>query len=264
MEAERLANDPMSELTTDEQVLIMLLLEQLEPTGARVGTRLLAEVGVQSSEASVSRMLARTDELGITRPIGKKGRVLTSWGKRITRQRTVQLQQVQNFERALELRSADELLDWLRARRLLEGEAAYLAALRLDDAALERLEQRVWEHERSISDGKLVEEGIGMDLHRELANSIDSPVFRALIESLSSPSLANIERAMDLIVVDRGTADDSIREHKAVVDAIRRGEPEQARTRMREHFERLENDVRHYCSENVITNLLLLADRAHD
>ncbi|MGO3147900.1 MAG: FadR/GntR family transcriptional regulator [Leucobacter sp.] len=190
----------------------------------------------------------------MTRSIGRKGRVLTPDGKRLARNRAKQIERHEHFERALDLRSVDELLDYLRARRSLEGEAAYLAALRLDDEALARLDQCTEKQEASIRGGTLLEDGAGVDVHREMVAALDSPVFKAIIESLLS-SLPNIERAMEMIMINRGAADAALQEHRAVVDAIRRREPELARTLMHRHFERLESDVRIYCNEQVITNL---------
>lgn len=256
LKTELITSDPMAELAHEEQVLLMLLLEQLEPVGARMAHRLLADVDIHLSEASVSRMLLRLDSVELTHAIGKKGRVLTPKGKALIRLRAQQLQNNRNFQRALELRSSDEILDWLRARRLLEGEAAYLAALRLDDGSIQALEDKVSEHELSIRRGTLVEDGSGMNFHRELAAAIGSPVFKALIDTLSSASLANVEETLDTIVVKQGTADDSISEHSEILDAIRQREPEKARHIMSTHFDRLEADVRIYASSNFIRNLL--------
>lgn len=256
MKIERNLGDLLAELSPDEQVLAMLLLEQGDPVGARVAQRLLGEVEVMLSEASVSRMLLRLDQLGLTRSIGQKGRVLTPLGKRVMHVRAKHLQQQQNFERALDLRSVDEVLDWLRARRLLESEAAYLAALRIDEEEMERLESALEKHELSIRGGTLVEDGSGMDIHREISSGIDSPVFEALIESLAAPNLTTLERTLDVITVNRGTADVYLAEHRQVVDAIRRREPEEARAIMQGHFERLERDVRVYCNEYFITRLI--------
>ena len=121
---------------------------------------------------------------------------------------------------------------------------------------MERLENALEKHEHSIRGGTLVEDGSGMDIHREISSGIDSPVFEALIESLAAPNLTTLERTLDVITVNRGTADVYLAEHRKVVDAIRRREPEEARAIMQGHFERLERDVRVYCNEYFITRLI--------
>lgn len=241
-------NDPMAELSYEEQALLMLILEHAEPVGARVARRLLRSVGVVLSEASLSRMLSRLDDLGLTRPIGNKGRTLTPQGTELIRQHARVLENNQHVQRALELRTVEEVLDWLRARKLLEGEVSYLAALRIEDVAIDVLQQKVEEHDRSIREGSLVTDGSGMNFHRELATHINSPIFLALVETLSSTAMTNVEESLDIIVMNRGTEQDTLNDHQQILDAISRREPEEARTLMHAHFERLERDVKQYSS----------------
>lgn len=246
VKAKLVLDGPMVELSNEEQALLMLILEHSEPVGARVAGRLLKSVGVELSEASLSRMLSRLDALELTRPIGNKGRTLTPQGTELIKQHARNLENSQHVQRALELRTVDEILDWLRARKLLEGEASYLAALRIQDEAIEILQNQVEEHERSIRAGTLVQDGTGMNFHRELASHINSPIFLALIETLSSTVMTSVEETLDIIVMNRGTEEDSLNEHQQILDAIRRRKPDEARALMHTHFERLEMDVKQY------------------
>src|SRR5699024_94395 len=142
----------------------------------------------------------------------------------------------------------------LRARKLLEGDVAYLAALRLDEEAIDHLQRKVHEHEVSIRRGTLVQDGVGMNFHRELAAAIESPVFLALIETLSSTMSEGVKETLDATVSHRGTGDDSLREHNEILTAVKNRSPEVARAVMYQHFERLENDLRLYSNTEFMKN----------
>jgi GntR family transcriptional repressor for pyruvate dehydrogenase complex len=233
----------LSDLAPHEAALALVMAEQVDPLGARVAVRALAEQGIELSEASVSRLLSRLDALGVSRPIGRKGRVLTPQGRTAVEAQEYQLRRNRNFSRALELRSATEVLDWLRARRAIESEAAYLAAQRIDDELLAAIESAVVSHEAAATIGRLDFRTVGMGFHSLLASAARSPVFTALIESLISPSAEAVESALDLITANRGTIGESADDHRQLLNALKNGDAEAARACMDQHMRRLEHEV---------------------
>ena len=58
--------------------------------------------------------------------------------------------------------------------------------------------------------------------------------------------MTSVEETLDIIVMNRGTEEDSLNEHQQILDAIRRRKPDEARALMHTHFERLEMDVKQY------------------
>jgi DNA-binding FadR family transcriptional regulator len=256
--------DPLDELHHDEVVLVMAIGESAHPVGARLALRALADSGLQSSEASVSRMLSKLDRLGLTVQAGRKGRVLTEHGKSVVETRRARMRRVESFERALELRTVTEVLDWLRARRAIESEAAYLAALRGEAQLLEQMATAVAAHEQAARAGRVGFRIVGMDFHQLLAEAADSPVFEALIESLIAPRAVTVEQTLDLILAARGTIADSAEEHRVLLDAIVAKNPETARSLMHDHLARLEHEVEQFTQEtnNLLTSALN-RDRPH-
>jgi len=233
----------LSDLAPHEAALALVMSEQADLLGARVAVRALAERGIELSEASVSRLLSRLDARGVSRPIGRKGRVLTPQGRAAVEAHEYQSRRDKNFTRALELRSATEVFDWLRARRAIESEAAYLAASRIDDDMLETIEAAVVSHEAAAEAGRLDFRTVGMGFHSLLASAASSPVFTALVDSLISPSAESVESAIDLITANRGTIGDSADDHRHLLDALRAGDAEGARACMDRHMRRLEHEV---------------------
>lgn len=233
----------LDDLLPHEVSLVLVIADQGDPVGARVALRALEEQGIDMSEASVSRMLARLDKLGLTRPVGRKGRTLTISGRAAVEARRLQVRRNRNFARALQLRSVTEVLDWLRARRAVEGEAAYLAAARIDENTLEELARAVAAHERAAPAGHLDFRSFGMDFHTTLARAAQSPVFTALVDSLVSHEAEAVESALDLITTSRGTIGHSASDHRALLEALKERDGERSRSIMEEHIARLEHEV---------------------
>lgn len=239
-----------SRLLPDELVLLMFLGGEGRPVGARLALRALEEHGVSTSEASMSRMLTRLDALGLTSRIGRKGRVLTEEGERVYRSQVLQVRRSESFDRALELRTITEVLDWLRARRVLESEAVVLATERRTPEAIQQLTEAVEAHEQAAIDGNLGFQTVGMEFHLLIARAAQSPVFEALIESLVSAKVEMVEFALDLIVASRGTLGDSAGEHRRLLDAIVVGDPEASRSLMANHLNRLEREVEQFAERS--------------
>jgi GntR family transcriptional repressor for pyruvate dehydrogenase complex len=139
---------------------------------------------------------------------------------------------------------------------VIEGEAAYLAALRRDDELLARLEEAVAVHEEAARTGELGFRTVGMDLHVLVGRSAASPIFEALIESLTSPTVERVESTLDLITSSRGTLGDSAAEHRRLVEAIRAQDGDAARDLMQRHLARLEHEVAQYTAETDGSALL--------
>lgn len=239
-----------SRLLPDELVLLMFLGSEGRPVGARLALRALEEHGVSTSEASVSRMLTRLDSLGLTSRVGRKGRMLTKQGERAYRSQVLQVRRSESFDRALELRNITEVLDWLRARRVLESEAVMLATQRRTPATIQQLTEAVEGHEQAAIDGNLGFQTVGMEFHLLIARAAQSPVFEALIESLISSKVEMVEFALDLIVASRGTLGDSAGEHRRLLDAIVAGDPEASRASMVNHLNRLEREVEQFAERS--------------
>lgn len=172
--------------------------------------------------------------------------------------RRARMRRAESFERALELRTVTEVLDWLRARRAIESEAAYLAALRGQSQVFDQMAEAVAAHEEAARVGRVGFRIVGMDFHRLLAEAADSPVFAALIESLIAPRAVTVEQTLDLILAARGTIADSADEHRRLLAALTAKDSDAARTLMHDHLARLEREVEQFTQEtnNLLTGAL--------
>lgn len=241
-------------LDRDDEALLAVIFEAKEPVGARLAARMMNEKGLTLSEASVSRGFARLDSLGLSVARARKGRVLTASGRRFMEERIQRENRNAVFHRALDLRTIEEILDWLRARELLESQAAELAAVRASGEQLEQLEDSVKEHMGMLAGGA-DPTPTGLHFHKVLMEASDSPIFIALIGSLYTPNLLMVERALDVILNNRGTLGNSAEEHEAVLVALRAKDAEAAGRAMREHLSRLQVETKRFAEEAAAGSL---------
>ena len=122
-------------------------------------------------------------------------------------------------------------------RIALEGEAAACAALRRDPEALRRMEHAVDALDDVIRVG-----AVGTDadfrFHLTIAEATQNPFFVSVMSSLNGHVALAINIARSLSLMRPASRIKSVQaEHRAIVDAIRDGDPEVARSAMRRHLD---------------------------
>jgi GntR family transcriptional repressor for pyruvate dehydrogenase complex len=117
------------------------------------------------------------------------------------------------------------VLELLEVRRILEPAASARAAVKIGDEALADLERIL----NGATAESPVEELVAADVefHKAIAAAAGNSVLASLIESLSGPTQrARIWRG----VTQEGALERTLNEHRSIFDAIRRHDPEMART----------------------------------
>jgi GntR family transcriptional regulator, transcriptional repressor for pyruvate dehydrogenase complex len=124
----------------------------------------------------------------------------------------------------------DSVLEFLRVRRILEPEAAAMAAPRVTPEELQRMQDVI----DASSKDSLPEDLLSFDIdfHRMVSVASGNSVLASLIEGLSSPTnRARIWRGRTEV----GAQERTRREHQAILDALAAGEPELAHAAMVVH-----------------------------
>lgn len=139
----------------------------------------------------------------------------------------------------VDLNRDDTVLDFLRVRRILEPEAAAMATLAAgtdDLAALRRV------LDRASPDGSPEEMLAGdIEFHRLLALAAGNGVLASLLEALSGPTnRARIWRGR----TETGAGERTLREHRAILDAMASRLPDVARAAMVVHVAGVESWLR--------------------
>jgi GntR family transcriptional repressor for pyruvate dehydrogenase complex len=135
----------------------------------------------------------------------------------------------------VDLHHEDSVLHLLEARRVLEAEAAMLAAQRIDSEQLAALRELL----DAMPGCESVEEFVDNDIafHHGIALASGNPVIAKLLDSLSGPTVrARIWRG----ITEGGAIDRTIAEHRAIYEALERRRPEQAQAWMTVHLASVE------------------------
>lgn len=134
---------------------------------------------------------------------------------------------------------AADFLELLHIRRLLESEAAALAAGRVPDPALQELRRRI---QRIIKEARTRKEEhwtLDDELHDLIGEYAGNRVLAQTVSSIRRRArLCNIERVPGRLVP-------ACEEHLAIIDALARGSSEQAREAMVTHLDRVRQNFLH-------------------
>ncbi|MGU7781489.1 FadR/GntR family transcriptional regulator [Burkholderia sp. PU8-34] len=129
--------------------------------------------------------------------------------------------------------------DILEFRRVLEGATAYFAALRADANDRRRIRALMRELETAhANDDKAVEVATDSKLHEAIALASHNTMFLHLHTSVLGMLREHISiNAAGMTEHDEDTADQLLRQHRNVCDAICAHRPEEARTAMQTHID---------------------------
>ncbi|MEV6229766.1 FCD domain-containing protein [Saccharopolyspora shandongensis] len=212
------------------------------PVGARQVRIGLAGRGHHLSESSIARRLRDLDAQGLTQPVGSKGRTVTARGAEIVR-RSRRTASGADLAAATEIKTAEDLLNLLRARRAIEPEALRDATRNTTPAHVEQLRGIVEAHRQQLAASEAVPRDVALRFHREATTPTQNPLVQAMLRIVLDNTLDRVEEALDVILEAHHHADISVSEHEAIVDAIADGDEERASELMRAHLDRLLNEV---------------------
>jgi GntR family transcriptional regulator, transcriptional repressor for pyruvate dehydrogenase complex len=140
---------------------------------------------------------------------------------------------------------------FLAVRRVLECEAAALAAMNIDADGLAAAERVLAESEAAAQSPADIDRFFAADVgfHRAVATGAGNPVLAALIATLSGRTArARLVRT----VVDEGALGRTVAEHRAVLQAIAAHDPERARLRMDVHLVGVEDFLQGSPSDELL------------
>ncbi|WP_347346350.1 FCD domain-containing protein [Microbacterium sp.] len=219
----------MRDLSAVEEATLFVLHDQHGPTGSRVLRRELAGQGLVSSESTINRMLLGLDERGLTEAVGAKGRVLTEEGRRVNASLLLSRNRGRYFERAVDMRSVEDLIDHLITRRGIEREAARAAALRATDEEVRMLRELVSPSGATLHDRLGFHRAVGDASHNKQIQAIANTLFVERLDPLDSVTLT--------VGLRQGVLDDWERDHRAVAERIAARDPDGAEREMVAHLD---------------------------
>lgn len=230
-----------------EYRIMKIMLRHIEPIGSGTICEELLSEGIQVGEAKIGRMLRRMDYKNLTKRIGYQGRILTDYGREYLKE----LEKKRHHNHyGLELLSIlgksapEELCDILAVRKVLEREAARLAALKATEEEIERL-QRIVDGSKKILSSEPGTAEHDSSFHETIADMSKNKVLKSTLNLLVQnknlhPIFGHIRRRVgSSLIID----------HIKILEAIKNRSPEEAEKAMGEHIETVIRDVRKYFNE---------------
>jgi len=133
--------------------------------------------------------------------------------------------------------STKGFLNLVELREIMEPEIAALAATRITDEYISAMQEAMDKMEAAMDN---VEEFVEADLdfHLALAEATQNPIIPALLD----PIIELMREQRILITIIKGVAQHGQYNHKIIIDAVKRGDPDAAREAMRHHLEQIRKD----------------------
>ena len=211
-----------------EQLLSQISERRLQPGDVVPPERELTKL-YRAGRSSVREALRMLESRGLIEPIGNGSFVVAGYTNPLN-----------NSLRLLMSLDEASMHDIYELRRIVECEAAALAAERRADEHIERMDSAIEE----MRQGLIAESGeryIDGDLrfHLVIAEATNN---RLILHSMGALREV-IRRALISIFLIPQSPERSLEQHKAIRAAIADGNPERARAEMRDHLVRVEADV---------------------
>lgn len=199
----------------------------------------LSRYGLEYSTATVGRYLKELDDKEYTVQKGNQGRVLTPAGSAWLGGMEEMLDRARmrnQMAQAMQVTEYDELIDLLNVRRILETEAARLAALNAGKEDLALLEQSVKIHREYVMENQDPTDP-ALDFHAVIAQISHNKFILALLNMLIFEE-KKIEAVFETLVTrERGKI--YVKEHEDIARAIQKKDAKKAAELMQTHIEEL-------------------------
>lgn len=240
-------SEELSFFSSKSELIEYLLLKYLSSNRGPVGSWVLKVVlemkDVAVSTATIGRVLKEMDDMGYTRLVGAQGRVITDKGASCIEEISSRLKRERlqkNLIDAAQPENLQELLDLLLARKALECETARLAALRADQASLEALKEHMECHERCVEQSGDPSRA-ALNFHATLAKASGNKFLIASLDILIYEEWKLELKINELVTRKRGA--EYADHHRGIVEAIMRGDADEAERQMKKHMEDVIDDV---------------------
>jgi DNA-binding GntR family transcriptional regulator len=210
------------------------------PDGKRLGTRLevpsLRDTVYEAIKASILRHEyapgAKVPEIDIARSLGVSRTPVREALNRLEREGIVDV--VPRYGAYVRTFSTEEILEILRIQEVLEGLAVRLAAPRMPGDEIDKLESDLKNLAADTSKSKTLERFMNYDIdfHGAMAAAGRSPRLESLLSNIRAQMTMCRFATMHL----PGRISRSIREHMAIIEALKSRDPEKAENAARKHI----------------------------
>jgi DNA-binding FadR family transcriptional regulator len=215
------------------QQIVSRLLDLIQQRHLGPGDRLPAErelaASMGVSRSSLREALRALTVLGVTEMRHGAGTYVSSLEPEL-------LVRPLSFVLSLSEQASDQLFE---ARKVVEPAMAALAAARIDDATLERLDGCVSRGGEAIGDAEAFM-ATDLELHDAIRATAGNAILGRFMDSIAALGLASRRRTGAL----RAVQEQTVKDHRAIVRALRDRDPQGASAAMLRHLVNVERNAR--------------------
>jgi GntR family transcriptional repressor for pyruvate dehydrogenase complex len=215
------------------QQIVSRLLDLIQQRHLGPGDRLPAErelaASMGVSRSSLREALRALTVLGVTEMRHGTGTYVSSLEPEL-------LVRPLSFVLSLSEQASDQLFE---ARKVVEPAMAALAATRIDDATLDRLDGCVARARKAIGDAEAFM-ATDLELHDAIRSTAGNAILGRFMDSIAALGLASRRRTGSR----RAVQEQTVKDHRAIVRALRAHDPDGASAAMLRHLEAVERNAR--------------------
>lgn len=229
----------------DKEILILELIKNSsEPMGSWNIVNRMAEENIETSSATIGRILSKLESLGLLQKEKFRGRIITEKGLHaITFNRQLKdiAAQQNKLNKFTDPKLLEDFLSVLEARRAIERETARLAAIRATPEELETMDRILSNQENKYKEHQWITED-DLDFHKTIARASKNGILETMYNFLAI--FGQQSRAFEYLR-EKIHAEYMV-SHRRILNSIRAGNPLEAEKAMLDHIDSLVSDVNKY------------------
>ncbi len=237
-------DDELKKLDEKDLLILEIIRDSAEPIGSWNLVNRLAEEQVETSSATIGRILNKLESLGYLQKEKFKGRIITEKGRHallVSRQLKDMVAQQSKLHRFVDPKIIEDFLSVLEARRAVECGTARLAALRASPEEISYMDCLLSRQENLYKEQQWITE-VDLDFHKTIAKASKNGILETMYNQLAI--LGQQSRAFEYI--RKKIKAQYMTSHRRILDAIRAKDPDEAEKAMLAHIESLVSDVNKY------------------
>ncbi|MFZ5967941.1 MAG: FCD domain-containing protein [Bacillota bacterium] len=232
----------MKQILDDKELIVLeCIASSKEPLGSWVLVEKLEEKDINTSSATIGRILNRLERLGYVEKESFKGRLITKQGmEAIERAKTIERinYHKNELDKMINTKVLENYIMVIQARKAIERETARLAAQNITDAEIEYIENIVKEQEIRRAKNESIADA-DINFHKAIAKASRNMVLESLYTIISTFG----QQSKLFEHIRSQVKSPYITSHKDIFEAIKRHDEDEAENRMIEHMENLMKDI---------------------
>ncbi|MBB6217062.1 DNA-binding FadR family transcriptional regulator [Anaerosolibacter carboniphilus] len=241
----------MKQILDDKELIVLeCIASSEEPIGSWLLVELLEERSVNTSSATIGRILNRLERVGYVEKESVKGRVITQKGlEAIRNAKTIEKINFHKNEldKMINTKVLEDFIMVLQARKAIERETARLAAQHSTDQEIEYMASILRRQEDHFTNHSSIAQD-DIDFHKAIAKASRNTVLESLYTIISTMG----QQSKLFEHVRTQVKSPYSKSHRDILNAIKNHDADEAERCMIQHTENLIQDVTMYWDEYAI------------